>query len=548
MGKKKNLKFSEIKEKDLKKIAKEDQIFLHADHNRPTTRRDFLKTGMMAASATILAPSLLTFLSQNVFAQAIDCNGLLTSGTQWPGFLHINLSGGAGLSGNFVARRAIDPSRPLATINDEANLEYLSSYERLGLGTGAPDLFTNGGYIDPSLFANPFPTVRNAANENLGGQLFRGIREIAGAAICQKAAATAICVGSQDDTGDMNKFGPQGLIQTAATTRSIKHRVYPHLSTRNTNTLAGVRQDIAGREQPIAPLVVNRIDDLHRAMGSGATETPSNKNIVLSDAEKVAIARTLASLTPSQQAQASTPGTGTFEQFTQLFKDATGKNYCLKSEPAPAVDPYTDAANPGLNTVWADVRTNRPNVNFITNDNLVHSYAAIINSAARGWTATAGIDLGGFDYHNNDRVAVTDPRDRAAGQIIGAALRTADVLQVPFMIFVTSDGAVGCSGNNYGDDWASDRGSGGSALMFMYHPTQDMSAVDTQLGLFGTGRDRQGQAAVDETPVGSPEFATFALFYRYLKFSGDANWVSLAEQILGSLAFSSEELDYITKF
>ncbi len=547
--KKELIKFSDIKESDLRKIAEDKQMFFHADHDRPRSRRDFLKTGMLAASATVVAPSLLTFLANNGVAQStINCADILSGTLQWPGFLQVNLSGGAGLTGNFYARRTIDPNLPLSQRNEESNLEFLNSYSRLGLGNGVPSDFAGGGTVDQTMFANPFPVVRNAADETTGGQFFRGIREIAGAAVLAQTSATAMVVASMDDTGTNNKFGPQGLIQKAASIRSIKHQVYPHLSTRNTSTLAGVRQDIAGREIPAAPLVVNRIDDLYRAMGNSAAETPSNKNVVLSDTEKTAIARTLSSLSPSQSETVSSTGTGTFEMFKRLFRDATGKNYCQKTAPAPAVDPYTDAAFPELNTIWADVRAARPNVNFITNDNLVHSYAAIANSAVRGWTATAGIDLGGFDYHNNDRTNVTDPRDRAAGQIVGGALRTASVLGQPLVVFITSDGAVGTSGTNYGDDWSSDRGSGGSALIFMYHPTQDLSAIDTQLGEFGSGRNRDGQAAVDATPVGAPELATFAFFYRYLKFSGDADWQVLADEVLDSFALSQDDLDYIVKF
>ena len=125
-------------------------------------------------------PGALGLLTPSV-AGAANC---VASATSLAPFITLNLSGGAGLSGNYVPR--------------DANMQPLSSYSKLGLGnnTGANALSFESEFGVPG-FAS--------FNGNIVSQLLVQLRANCDVATLANTAFVAVCVQSQDDTS-ANRF------------------------------------------------------------------------------------------------------------------------------------------------------------------------------------------------------------------------------------------------------------------------------------------------------------------------------------------------------
>lgn len=543
----KNMKMNRpLTKNDIIELAKKKGIKLHDDHPVPTTRREFLAQGLMGFAGYIMAPSLAHLISTQVHAQSVEeCTQLLTATVSMPGFLHLNLGGGAGITGQWAVRKVLDGNRPLSTINNEDNLGYINNYRALGLGAGPQAWPQQSALL--SQFANPFHVIRN--NGDVGSQMFRRMDEIANSA-CKNTAATGVCVGSLDDTASANKFGPQGIIHAIQKAKEIKFRIAQNLSNRSGTALTGLDQDVAGRNRPYAPIVATSVNDILRVLGiAPSNETEAGSNVVLNADEKKKMLEVINNLSGSQARKVASVGSSTRENFVKLYNEASGKSYCQLIVPQDSVDPYenTDLAN-----LWqTQIQPLFSNTNGLNNADRVKGIASLIHAACNGWAGTVGIDLGSYDYHGNNR-NVTDPRDGDAGLILAGALRTAEILGKPLFILVTSDGATGAtSSDNAFANWASDRGPGGCMLTFMYDPRNAnggskekyLSNIDTQLGYH-----TDGQLAADNTLVGDPERATIAIIHRYLAFSEFNDWKTIAGTIDDRASFTTQELEYIAKF
>ncbi len=103
---------TENEQKDLVKLNEEVQnltaaeYLLRTGHAKPVTRREFLASGMISATGTMLLPSALTMLTNAGLAQAKESyvcpTGTDASVAKKPGLFSIHLSGGGGLKGMFV--------------------------------------------------------------------------------------------------------------------------------------------------------------------------------------------------------------------------------------------------------------------------------------------------------------------------------------------------------------------------------------------------------------------------------------------------------------
>lgn len=533
-----------LTKKDIIELAQKKGIKLHDDHPVPSTRREFLAQGLMGFAGYIMAPSLIHLVSRPAMAQSLaECTELLTPVDTMPGFLHLNLGGGAGNTGQWAVRKVLDANRPLATINNEDNLGYINSYRSLGLGASSA-AFT----VNTSQFANPFQVVNSdVTNPDLGAQLFKKMRDIATTA-CTNTAVTGVCVASQDDTASNNKFGPQGMIHAIQKAKEIKFRIAQNLSNRSGTSLTGVDQDVAGRNRPYAPIVANNVNDILRVLGlAPSTDVEGGSNVVLSEAEKKKMLEVINKLSGSQSRNVASVGSSTRENFVKLYNEASGKSYCQLIVPQTSVDPY---ANASVQSIWeTEIQGNFARLS--NNPDNVKGLASLVFAACNGWAGTVGIDLGGYDYHGNNRNN-TDPRDADAGLILGGAIKTAEALGKPLFILVTSDGATGSQNSDQAfSNWASDRGNGGCMLAFMFDPRNGsgqskenyLASVSTQLGHF-----TDGQSASDNTPVGDPERATMAVIHRYLAFSEFNDWKTIAGAIDDRAGFTAQELQYIAKF
>jgi hypothetical protein len=447
-----------------KVTKKEMPIWAKMGHKKPTTRREFLGYGLIPFAASIVTPGILSVLSEQ--AAAATCS--MSNGSMAP-FITLNLSGGASIASNFLPFNA--------------NGAPLSTYTKIGMGDNSG---VNALTFTSEMGVNQWAT----ANGNAMGQLLAGIRLTADAATLANAACVAVCVQSQDDTGN-NRFDVSGLVSKAGLAGSL----IPNLGRRQSAT--GLNQ-MPALINPPPPLVVGSYTDIQNSLAyTRALQTN------LSAPQRTKLAGLVANLSTSQaRKMASLPSTTALQNLVEC---AGIKNVEL-SGGAP-VDPLANAA---VAAAWGINNGTAAN-----NENRV--FAAMVYNGILGQAGSINLERGGYDYHDNTRTT-GDTRDREAGQVIGRILSTARILGKKCMIYVTSDGSVVSQETPApGAVWTSDRGSAGMALMFFYNPAGRPETTGSQVGHY-----LDSQVADDKTIVGnSPELAAQAVFANWCQFNGN---------------------------
>jgi hypothetical protein len=463
--------------------GEERTITLHKDHKKPTTRREFLSTGLLGFSGALVAPSILNVLARPEFAFGQGDDSCQVTGAAMPAFIVVNLAGGAHISGELP---------PLG----EDRLP-LARYDLLGLG---PD---QGVFTNNALGSNMFqPGVRVAGTRNAGvpaGHMFLGISLRATQTTIDKTTVVNSCTASNDDTS-ANQADPTGGVLAAGLTGES----LPNLGNRD-GTGTGVGQQPA-IVRPSAPLIVRNYTDISGALAPAGTLASR-----LTEPRRKKLLELVNSLSGSQARAVASPGSASGTMLAKVVECATGKNIELASKADPGIDPGLD---PGVAAVWGINPANK------TGD--AYARAAMVYNALKGNASTCSIDDGGHDDHGNGRANQNGSRLRA-GEIIGRILETAAVMSKPVFIYVVSDGSQSSdSGSAFGAGFSNDSGTRGQVLFFAYHPSARPAvkndAFGRQLGFY-----TPGQGAADDTVVGTPQKAAAAAVANWLSFAGGDN-------------------------
>lgn len=463
-------------------------MWAQTGHAKPVTRRDFLSAGLIPFAASLAVPNWMSLLiGPQAHAQsAADCD---VAASLIP-FVTINLAGGAAMASNFVPMNAAR--------------EPISSYSKLGLGNNQVPLEREFGNV-------PFAGMNNGA---LISQFLVGIRGSANAATLAKTAFIGIPCDSQNDTSN-NKFDISGAVTKAGLVGSN----LPNLG--RTNTRTGLRQAVAILPPP-TPLIVNSYGSLLTSIGYSAS-----LNTALNNNQKVSLAKLMGNLNETQSRKLASVSGG--EGLKKILDCAGIKNADIVQKGSNIVDPRQNSAYAQVWNITANTAANNRDLIF----------GAMIYNTLIGQAGASGLELGGYDYHNNTRTT-GDTRDREAGTLVGRILQGAEVLQKPVFIYIVSDGSV------YSPDsqdraavWQGDRGSNGVAYILYYQPGGRPATSDFQIGQFNNNQ------SVDTTFItgNSPERAAAAVF---------ANWcaankrMDLFERVAGRL-FDSGQLSKVVK-
>lgn len=446
-------------------------------HKKPVTRREFLNYGMIPFAASAFMPNWLQLFSpERSLAQAgVGCP--VAAAGMIP-FIQFNLSGGAGLMANYVP---MDVAR-----------NPLPSYQIMGMGNGQVPIVREFGNV---------PFAGDRGDGQLISNVLTGIRQRASALAINKTAFVGMCVRSRDDSRE-NPYSMNGMAHRAGLVGSK----LPHLGTEDTST--GISQ-MPVLYAPPSPLIVNGFRDVANSLGYTAALSTG-----LNPAQRERLTRLVSDLNGEQSRKLASLNTGA--GIKTLIDCAGIKNNELIREGAGAVDPRSNAQVAAL---WGNLNTQTAN----NSENLV--FATMVFNTLTGQAGSCSLNKGGYDYHGNART-VTNQRDLEAGQIIGNILQTAEILQRPLFLLVTSDGAVSSENSvERQSQFNSDRGSAGMAYIIMYQPTGRVATTDFQIGHY-----TEAQSADDKTVVGnSPELATQAAFANYLKMN---NRMDLYSQVV----------------
>lgn len=471
MGKlKKKIEFTETQEAQIKNL---ENYMRH--HGKPTTRRQFLASGAILSAASVVLPSSLSLLGQLANAATCEANKV-----KLPGFLTVNMNGGASLAGNALAR--------------DVNGDFLSTYRPVGLGSRTNAINTS---VQP--FGNSGPSYYS-----LGGFL-TGLKIGAQQNVLDKTACLLFCVRTGDDSTN-NQLAADSLIAKAKTGAGA---ILPPLG-RNRNQPAIVAAAPA--------LDVNRLEDIQNAI------TIQGSISSLSNAQKEKILKMVQRMTASQTETLANDSGGAL--LANLIKDATGTNTKTILNPDAGTDPRQV---PGLEDIW----------DFTDTSQLRD--ASVSLNCINGNTVSGYTEVGGCDYHGNGR-PVQDARDSEAGQRVGRMLSTASAMNEKVCVIVTSDGSVNHTISDFpGTPAVGDQGTHGMAYAFFFDPAGRPAQSGSQVGCFNASSTAAGdRLGVNEATLigGSPAHAIAAVVANYLSFSGK---VGLFEAVAPRV-FSAEQL------
>ena len=453
---------------------------LHADHKLPSTRRELVSAGLMSGVAYAVVPGILTSITKKAYSVTADqCKGGNSAddtADSQAGYLHIELSGGASLAGNFVYGKQAAG----------ADLEALADYSTLGFGN---DIKPGTVALDET-FNGPFhPESR----------IMQGMKQV----MSPEAMAKTVAGGIAGTSGDDSRNNPLNPIQLAVKTRS-----------NGALTTMAIQADGSNSGGRTAPLDIGDDPSIPKAIVS---DEASLANLVdpgmiaerLSEDAAVKIAQAAGKLSESKLARFNAKDLPA--QVQELVACGyLGSKGLLTEFTAERLAPSADAMITG--TPYGNLTLDMINTTENQQRSIIMAKLLTDNLSAGGT-----IEMGGYDYHGRGRPAQND-RDLQVGITIGLALETAHRKGKPLFVAVTSDGSTAAQQGGAGHvAHRADSGARGSALVIGIGAVEKPQAINKQVGKFND------QGAVDTSYLitgNSPNLQALAIAYNFAAFNG----------------------------
>jgi hypothetical protein len=475
----------------------------HADHPKPTTRREFIAQGFMAGGASVLLPSVFGLMANPKLAHAqpplvtdiqnaVQACGI-TAGAGMIPFICFDLSGGGNIAGSNVL-----------VGGQGGQLDFLSvaGYSKLGLPGSMVPSSSTGNFVDATL---------GLRFHSDSGHL-RGIKsKFTNAAAAAKVNGTIIPALSQNDT-NTNPHNPMYGIWQAGARGALLDLIGTDSSVSGGNSMSPPGMiNVAAQ-----PSTIDSGADTSGLVSTGQLSSllpnPPNPETTTTDVTNVleSMKRISDAKYSSVTAYANTiPGASGPTGLQQAAINAqtcayTKAAYLLNRYPSPgAVDPDLDPHIVGTSGIFQTAEY-QGNSDF-------QKTAAVMKLVIDGDAAAGTIELGGFDYHTGDR-STGETRDFAAGQCIGAVLQYAAIQGKPVMIYVFSDGSLASDGTIDSSTggrgkgvWTADNQNVAATYFLVYDPKAKPTAFQSnpemslQLGYFNA----DGSQNTTATPAGN---------------------------------------------
>jgi hypothetical protein len=408
------------------------ESFRHADHPRPTTRREFVAQGFLTGAATVLGPSLLGALAAPGVARAslagdiqsaVSACGITTGAGKIP-FICFDLAGGGNIAGSNVI---------VGGPNGQMDFLSVAGYSKLGLpGTMAPTTSTSGTVVDGT-FGLRF---------HFDSAHLRGMKTRTGAKAMANTMGTVFPALSQNDT-NVNPHNPMYGIWQYGARGGLLDLIGSQASMSGGNSMAPPTMIIPSA----APVKVSSSADTTGLVNTGQLGTllplPSDVTNVMESMKRISDAKT----SLLQAYDDTTMNAAAQKTQTCSFTKAA---YVVDTYGNPAsVNPDVDPNIVGSGGIFTTAEY-QGNSDF-------RKTAAVMKLVIDGNAAAGTIEMDGFDYHSGNR-ADGETRDFNLGQCIGACLEYAARVGKPVMIYVFSDGSLASSGMI--DSSAAGRGKG----------------------------------------------------------------------------------------
>ncbi|HUP57189.1 MAG TPA: hypothetical protein VM598_07030 [Bdellovibrionota bacterium] len=480
------------------------RLVVAPDH-QAVTRRQFIGQGLLSSAGYFMAPSLMTLLAREAFGACP------TPGAD-PGYLPfmvIDCAGGAGLSGNFV-------------VGGQAGAQdYLTSYNTLGIPSGlSPSL---AGSVDTQ-FGAP---LWNGAGQNVAGvpangvsQIRAGMLSVMGAQAIGGTSIITICNSSQDDT-ETNPLSPLIIVSKAGYRGGI---ITAGIGT--TSGPAGGNSTTPLFHSTLTPTFVSGVNTIANTLSFGGAIRG------FSSAQKTALTKALLSLNTAQATQLQAMSQG------DQLKELTNCAYTANQLYAPGVGNIVDARlNAVMQSVYGITATSN-NTNAIR--------ASITYNVLANNTGPGCITIGGCDYHGNDRVTVTDPKDFEIGRELGRVLEAAARMGKAVVVAGITDGAVvsDTTPNAAGFmQWSGDSGGRSLAFMACYKPTGKPTILKSQIGYYTSGQVADRASFFGNNPAQ----VSYVILANYLRLCGK-DPAQVIPNVISAGTFNTAQLPNVLGF
>lgn len=436
-------------------------------HGMPRSRREFLSTGLVGFSATLMLPYVLETAIFGNMAWAGEGAGLEadcgSGGSGMIPMLTFDLAGGASLSGNFL-------------VGGRGGAEdLLASYSTLGWDPRAAGALT-------SRFGLPMAAQAST--------MLAGMTATATAAALDKLRMGSFLHFAQDDTRD-NPLS----ITTAVTGYGAKG-----LLLANGLGIVSNGGDSGGNSKSLLPnpvmrpLEVRGLADITDSVSLG----PAFGGIPNAALDTMVRAGGRLSEAQTRKYRGNTMG-----DLLRKLSGCASKQMAEFSAGAGAVDPRADV---NCQQVYGINANSDPKSRAVI-------LASVVMNVLRGNSGPGVITIGGCDYHTGDQ-ATGDAKDREVGQEIGRAIELANRLGKKLFLHIISDGSVSARAGTR--IWTGESGDRSMSVVGLFNPAGAPELRRKQVGHYTSGQ----VAATDGIMGPNAGRSAYAALANYLHLHG----------------------------
>lgn len=462
----------------------------NAFHKKPRSRREFIGQGYMAGISSVIAPSLLSLVTQRAYG--LDCAVEAGSKRAVP-FIALDLAGGSNIAGGNVM---------VGKKGGQTDFLRPSGYATLGIATGATDVVSLNGTENSLLFHS-------------SSQFLRGLRSKALATTTANMDGVIFCTSSLDDSSS-NPHNPAYWINKAG----LLGALVPLVGTRNSDSGGNGAAPATSINPANRPILMTSPESTVSLVDVGLLGS------LLSPAKAERVLKTISSMSQTQVARFNE------KDLPAKVKDLVNCGYinsaALFSQYGPdKLDPRQDpafAAGTGFDNNFAG-ETNP-------------SSSAVAKLVLDGLAGVGTIQMGDYDYHTVT-FDMQNNKDFEAGVQAGQLFQTAAIKKSPLILYWFTDGGVAAAASNpingrYRFD--SDSGERSAAVMLIYDPNgkPQIRGGNRQVGFYNDS------GAVDSTASlisSSVETLTKLIVANYLALSGKEGDLA---KVVGDNPFGSE--------
>jgi hypothetical protein len=538
-------------------------------HKAPTSRREFLSLGALAAATRLLPLSLPQLMSQSAWASEINCASSIIN---FPTYINLQLAGGPALFANHLAHGSDgQPFANVGLLGVGASPKVERYFSNNAPFYGPDGDGTSGGRVGSGfLFGLKRRMGTEKFNQIVGGE---------SAGTPGKAAFISVACMSIDDRLT-NKHDLSGMIYNAgAGSNNPLPPILCEAGGRNVtaNVGKGIKRFIDAIYPAPTYLSANTPEALAGAFGF---KNSLNNNLTVNSASPVPLQTKLLEIINGLNSikakdlmrdPASLAGQ---RALREVIHCASLKNFDnIKSGGSTSFNIY-DGSHAELASIWAqNFADSTGSFSAIFKNGVTAQLGTTISAALKGYAPGCTAIIGGYDYHKNQLTSREGQHnhDIFFGEVVANILLTAEKEQKAVFLYISSDGSVGSPADSQSSPdaaWIRDYGERGMNYIIAYDPNKTTTTRNYRNGDYKDGNFQlnhfnqvttgpvQDLIVALKNPIGpesAQELAAAAVFLNFLEFSGQKSLINtpnlqIAKSKLTQAAAGMNEADIFALF